>query len=72
MNPTDTQRDTLTSLFDEAGIPAENQRAYIADRLDRDDNRRKLTVAEADAVIAHLRRDMAQEAEYAGNDEGQP
>lgn len=43
-----------------------------ADRLDRDDNRRKLTVAEADAVIAHLRRDMAQEAEYAGNDEGQP
>ena len=69
---TDTQRGTLTSLFDEAGIPAENQRAYIADRLDRDDNRRKLTVAEADAVIAHLRRDMAQEAEYAGNDEGQP
>lgn len=69
---TDVQRDTLTALFDEAGIPAENQRAYIADRLDRDDNRRKLTVAEADAVIAHLRRDMAQEAEYAGNDEGQP
>lgn len=69
---TDTQRGTLTSLFDEAGIPAENQRAYIADRLDRDDNRRKLTIAEADDVIAHLRRDMAQEAEYAGNDEGQP
>lgn len=68
---TDTQRGTLTSLFDEAGIPAENQRAYIADRLDRDDNRRKLTVAEADAVISHLRRDMAQEAECAGNDEGQ-
>ena len=24
---TDVQRDTLTALFDEAGIPAENQRA---------------------------------------------
>ena len=69
---TDVQRDTLTALFDEAGIPAENQRAYIADRLERPDNRRKLTAAEADAVIAHLRHDMAQEAEYAGNDEGQP
>ena len=32
---TDVQRDTLTALFDEAGIPAENQRAYIADRLNR-------------------------------------
>lgn len=59
---TDVQRDTLTALFDEAGIPAENQRAYIADRLERSDNRRKLTAAEADAVIAHLRHDMAQEA----------
>ena len=59
---TDVQRDTLTALFDEAGIPAENQRAYIADRLERSDNRRKLTAAEADAVIAHLRHGMAQEA----------
>lgn len=59
---TDVQRDTLTALFDEAGIPAENQRAYIADRLERPDNRRKLTSAEAEAVIAHLRHDMAQEA----------
>ena len=59
---TDVQRDTLTALFDEAGIPAENQRAYIADRPERSDNRRKLTAAEADAVIAHLRHDMAQEA----------
>ena len=62
---TDVQRDTLTALFDEAGIPAENQRAYIADRLERSDNRRKLTAAEADAVIAHLRHDMAQEAQDA-------
>ena len=62
---TDVQRDTLTALFDEAGIPAENQRAYIADRLERADNRRKLTAAEADAVIAHLRHDMAQEAQDA-------
>lgn len=59
---TDVQRDTLTALFDEAGIPAENQRAYIADRLERPDNRRKLTSVEAEAVIAHLRHDMAQEA----------
>ena len=62
---TDVQRDTLTALFDEAGIPAENQRAYLADRLERSANRRKLTAAEADAVIAHLRHDMAQEAQDA-------
>ena len=62
---TDVQRDTLTALFDEAGIPAENQRAYIADRLERADNRRKLTAAEADAVIAHLRHDLENDVQDA-------
>ena len=61
----DEQRAALTDLFEHAGIPPENHRAYIADRLERADNRRKLTAAEADAVIAHLRHDLENDVQDA-------